>query len=487
MGTLAGQNPEQLTTLTYDAAGQLASEARPESTSTYQRDALGRLTVSTQTSALQERSTTYTWDGLTLAGQTDSIHGATSYLPDAFGRTTGQTATPANPNGSWLLADNLNSTLAMATPTGTISQVADWGTFGTFDAHTAGWDAAIGYTSQATNPATGTVAFYARNYDPTTATFTTTDSWEGLLDLPETLNNYAYVLGTPLTLTDTLGYWAWLDNAAKAVGNAASNVGNHLKENWRTYAAAAATLVVGAVVVAGAAACIAATAGICAGVVAGAATTLATGAAAGFATSAAAYAFTGDDGQGSYSWGGAAKTVAFGTLLGGATGGLGSLAGSMRSPITRGLSNLANRITAAHAPAAVGHVIPTLRTMLTRAPGAITRWVRGGPQAARPRSTVQLDVDGVPTRIPITPAGPSAPTTGRGGVQVPISPSGPLSSRVTSIRFMPSRPNSRYPIARPYMVFMNGNQPINPLTGRSLMKSDPLWHIQYGARRWGLW
>ena len=263
---------------------------------------------------MQERSTTYTWDGLTLAGQTDSIHGATSYLPDAFGRTTGQTATPANPNGSWLLADNLNSTLAMATPTGTISQVADWGTFGTFDAHTAGWDAAIGYTSQATNPATGTVAFYARNYDPTTASFTTTDSWEGLLDLPETLNNYAYVLGNPLSSVDVLGYWpSWVNSATKWVGD-------HKKE----ILGAAAGLVVAAGVIA-------------LGVATGGVGLVALGAIAGGAGGAASYAVTG---HGNYSWQGALGAVA-GGAIGGAAGGalFGGLGGGFLGSVAAGAAS----------------------------------------------------------------------------------------------------------------------------------------------------
>ena len=312
LGTLAGQNPELLTTLTYDAAGQLSTETRPESTSTYQRDALGRLTVSTQTTAVQERSTTYTWDGLTLSGQTDNIHGATSYLPDAFGRTTGQTATPANPNGSLLLADNLNSTLAMATPTGTINQVADWGTFGAFDAHTAGWDTTIGYTSQATNPATGTVSFYARNYDPTTATFTTVDQWEGLLDLPETLNNYAYVLGTPLSGIDVLGYWpSWVKSATSWAAGVSQGAVNNMRENWRTYAGFAASVVVGIGVMTLATACVAATAGLC---------LIGVGAAAGGASALTSYMFTGDDGQGTLSWSGGLKAVGFGATIGALTG-----------------------------------------------------------------------------------------------------------------------------------------------------------------------
>ena len=112
---------------------------------------------------------------------------------------------------------------------------------------------------------------------------------------------------------------------------------DHARGNWRTYASVAAAVVVGAVVVAGAAACIAATAGLCAGVVAGAATAIATGVAAGTAGSAAGYAFTGDDGQGTLSWAGLGTNLAIGAVVGGVGAG-----------VSMGLTNAANRITAAH-------------------------------------------------------------------------------------------------------------------------------------------
>lgn len=292
---------------------------------------------------MSDREITQTWDGLTLSGRTDPDHGTTAYTYDPMGTITTQTGTATTGGGTWLLGDALGSTLAQVSPGGEITQATSWDPGGQQAFHTTGWDARVGYTGEQTDAGLGLVNFYARSYDPTTAAFTTPDTWGGLLREPQTLHRYAYVLGDPLTTTtDVLGYWpSWAESAGNWIKDTASTVTKHAQDNWRTYAAVAAGVVVSSLVVAAAGACIAATAGLCGVVVAGVATTVVTAVAAGAAGSAAAYAYVGDDGQGTLSWAGFASNAAAGAVLGGVGAG-----------VSTGLTNVANRITAAHKAAA---------------------------------------------------------------------------------------------------------------------------------------
>lgn len=331
-----GEAPTSTTT-GYDAGGRVSTIDAPELDLTYSYDALGRRVSEHLVTALSDRTVTQTWDSLSISGRSDAEHGATTYAYSPMGTLTAQSGS-ATGTGSWILGDALESSIAQVGAAGSITQTTSWDAWGGQTFHTPGWDTRVGYTSEQTDAALGTVSFYARTYDPSTASFTTPDAWGGLLHQPQTLNRYAYVLGDPLTTTDVLGYWpSWAESAGNWVKDTASSVTNHVQDNWRTYASVTASVVVGAAVVAAAGACIAATAGICTGVVAGAATTYATAVAAGAAGTAAAYAYVGDDGQGSLSWGGFASN----TVAGGVVGGVGA-------GITQGIVNLSNKITAAH-------------------------------------------------------------------------------------------------------------------------------------------
>ena len=475
------------TTTSYDSAGAPLSIDAPEMDVTYSRDALGRQVSEHLVTALSDREITQTWDGLTLSGRTDPDHGTTAYTYDPMGTITTQTGTATAGGGSWLLGDALGSTLAQVSAGGAITESTSWDPWGQQAFHTTGWDTRVGYTGEQTDAGLGLVSFYARSYDPTTATFTTPDAWGGLLREPQTLHRYAYVLGDPLTTTDVLGYWpSWAEKAGNWVKDTASTATNHLKDNWRTYASVAASVVVGAVVVAGAAACIAATAGLCAGVVAGAAMTVGTGMAAGGAGAAAGYALTGDDGKGSLSWAGLGVSTALGAAGGGVLGKLGGVGAG----VTRGLTNLANRITASHSPAVSGTLTSIASRGIRRAPQALAAWARGGSQGARPRQYIRTQVGGESVRLPAAPQGVGGiPVKNGTGVRVPIQqPASPLHSSVAGVRFMPAKPNQIYPIVRPYAAYYNkAGQTISPLTGKTVKASNPWGHLQYGPKKWGMW
>ncbi|MFB9955789.1 DUF6531 domain-containing protein [Cellulomonas denverensis] len=335
----------------YGADGRLTQVLDPDRTVTFTRDGLGRTATTTTSTEFVTHAAAATWDGLTQVATSDEQFGTTTYTRDVTGslavQTSARTATAAASGGVgnndptllpggvtsgtvWELTDALGSVIAQADGD-TITQVAAYDPWGNATTATAGWDADHGYTSQVADLGLGEVWFYARTYDPGTGTFTTQDAWEGLLTAPGTLNAYTYVLADPLTTVDVLGYWpGWLDKAV-----------DWTKDNWRTVAGTAAGVAAGIAIGVGVAACVAATAGLCAGVVAGAATAIIGGAAAGAGGAAAAYAFTGDDGHGSYSWSGFGTQVGIGTVAGAVTGGVGY-------GVTSAFRSLGNRLTQAH-------------------------------------------------------------------------------------------------------------------------------------------
>lgn len=479
----APEGPPTTTTTGYDGSGRLSTVDSPELDLTYSYDALGRRVSEHLVTALSDRTATQTWDDLTVSGRSDAEHGVTSYAYNPMGTLTAQSGT-ATGTGSWILGDALDSSIAQVGAAGAITQTSSWNAWGGQSFRTTGWDTRVGYTGEQTDAALGTVSFYARTYDPTSASFTTPDAWGGLLHQPQTLNRYAYVLGDPLTTTDVLGYWpSWAESAGNWVKDTASNVTNHVQDNWRTYASVGVSVVVGAAVVTGAAACIAATAGVCAGVLAGAATTLGTSMAAGAAGAAAAYGVIGDDGRGSLSWAGFGVSTGIGTLAGGIFGKLGGTGAG----VTQGLTNLANRITAAHAPSMPRAASSIAIRSTIRAPKAALNWARGGSLGARPRQYIRTQVDGRSVRLPAATRGVTGTASkGSGGVLVPVR-SG-LHPNVTGVRFMPAKPNQYHPIPRPYTVYYNRKfQTVHPLTGRTIGNDSPWSHLQYGVRRWGIW
>lgn len=366
---LGSDEVSRVTSFTYDAAGYLAGVEGAEVSSTFVHDGLGRVVASSRSSVVQERSTTYTWGGLVLSGQDDSVHGATTYLPDGFGGVSGQSRTPAHPEGSWLLGDALGSVIGQATPDGTLEELAGWGVSGGFDPVSAGWDSVLGYTGEVSDPASGLVSFYARTLDTATGVFTSVDAWEGLPGLPETLNAYAYVTGNPLTLTDTLGYWpSWVEDAKDlALRITASTI-----IDWRQWVAGIVATAVAVGIDVLFAPCIAATAGACLPVAGGV---------SGWSAAAVNWAIAGDRGTGHYTWQGFGTETSQGLAIGASTLGLGAIPG-----VRRGFAWLANRIAQTHlaqraASAVSAKATQVWRTLTGTAPTRFQASPRSGSYA----------------------------------------------------------------------------------------------------------
>jgi RHS repeat-associated protein len=70
---------------------------------------------------------------------------------------------------------------------------------------TGGATPRLGYQSQLTDPATGTVDMTTRQYVPSLGRFTTRDSLFGESTEPMSLNQWAFAAGNPVTMTDVAG------------------------------------------------------------------------------------------------------------------------------------------------------------------------------------------------------------------------------------------------------------------------------------------
>jgi len=86
------------------------------------------------------------------------------------------------------------------------------------------------YTGQPYDSATGLYLMGARYYDPAIGRFITADSFSGDINVPLSLNRYAYVGDDPETFCDPSGH-DWLNDA-----------GNWLSNNWETVAVTVAVV-----------------------------------------------------------------------------------------------------------------------------------------------------------------------------------------------------------------------------------------------------
>jgi RHS repeat-associated protein len=146
--------------------------------------------------------------------QNTDTHGTANLIPGNTGTPSLQTGT-ASVADRWNLTDKLGSTIAQTTD-GTspsagavIGELSDYSDYGIQGYGTTGFDADPNYTAQPTN---ATHQFHARTQDPQTGTWTTQDTWRGLLSEPQTLGRYAYVTNNPATQTDYMGYYAMIDD-----------------------------------------------------------------------------------------------------------------------------------------------------------------------------------------------------------------------------------------------------------------------------------
>ncbi|MEV4598349.1 RHS repeat-associated core domain-containing protein [Amycolatopsis sp. NPDC049253] len=178
------------TTEAYDQAGHLTTFTGPAGTATYRYDGLGqRASKTTATS-----TTAFTWDGSSTPNLL--FDGTTAYLYGPDGLPIEQTG-PTGAN--WFVHNNIGSTIALLTNTGTVGATYAYSPYGT-PSHTGTATTSLQYTGQYLDSESGFLYLHARYYDPTTATFLTVDP-----DVDTTHAAYAYAGDNPVNASDPGG------------------------------------------------------------------------------------------------------------------------------------------------------------------------------------------------------------------------------------------------------------------------------------------
>ena len=221
----------QVLSQTWTPDGQIATATSPTGTRTYTTAASGEVTsvglengdtVGYTYDAQGHRTTrtvndqpdvTWSWDDATglavRTGQYDATGAlSTAWLADPTSTTGGILAATTPPGtGQWLLGDPFaNTTATTSTTTATVTGLAPLTAFGQPATPATGTmvDQPLGFAGQYTDARTGLVDMRARDYDPTTARFTTTDPLTTPVGMAY-VNGYTYAFNNPLSFTDVTG------------------------------------------------------------------------------------------------------------------------------------------------------------------------------------------------------------------------------------------------------------------------------------------
>ncbi|MDN4613517.1 RHS repeat-associated core domain-containing protein [Leifsonia sp. F6_8S_P_1B] len=186
----------------YNALGQPTQVARDGRSTEYAYDGLGRRASVTDTTKYGSVAMSTTYDGTTPLQFKDS-QGTTTLIRDAVGALAAHVS--ASGDATWDLLDGLGSTIAGASG-GSITELASYEDWGDQKFESGGWTAPEGYTGHAQDPTLGTVETFARSYDAATGSWTSPDTWRGLLWRPESLGRYQYVENSPVTYFDPDGH-----------------------------------------------------------------------------------------------------------------------------------------------------------------------------------------------------------------------------------------------------------------------------------------
>lgn len=247
--------PSGATAYTYDDQGNRTKSTGGSNTTSYAYDQSDRLATANTGSATA--TYVYNGDGLrsakTVGGTTTSFTWDAEAIPDLLSAGTtdyvyGPAGTPveqiASGSAHWYFHDQLGSTRALTDSSGTVDCTYDYSTYGAVLGHTGTTSTPMQYTGQYTDAETGLVYLRARYYDPATAQFLTVDP-----EIDNTREAYAYVVNSPLNLTDLTGLWGF--------GSIVHSVTKHWRGITQVAIVATATVAAGL--------CTAATAGVCAG------------------------------------------------------------------------------------------------------------------------------------------------------------------------------------------------------------------------------
>ncbi|MEQ1872622.1 MAG: RHS repeat-associated core domain-containing protein [Ilumatobacteraceae bacterium] len=260
----AGVAGEGLNSYTYDLAGQLTSWTDPGAVTTnYSYDLAGNRTSNGATAivfdqrnrVLSEGTKAYDWSARgTLDSITDGFD-TTDYAFDGLGRMSavegidfeydglnrivsrdavafsysglhnqptsdGTTVLSRTPDGSpyavaegattrlALLADRRGDVTATITAAGALADSIAYSPWGEPAARQGATSLTVGYQSSYTDPTSGLIDMGARWYQPSTGTFVSRDTYDGMLSAPISLNRYTYANNNPMDYFDPDGHAA---------------------------------------------------------------------------------------------------------------------------------------------------------------------------------------------------------------------------------------------------------------------------------------
>ncbi|MEV7972167.1 RHS repeat-associated core domain-containing protein [Cellulomonas sp. NPDC089187] len=198
---------------TYGADGKIASYTANGATTSYEYDGLGRAVSTATTESSGTVETSWAFDGLNPVAGSTSTGADVALVRDSLGalalQSDQQLAGTQGGSERWALVDALGSVVAQASAASgaaSINELTMYDDYGVADQATSGWGASLGYSGQMVDLSTGGIAYYQRMYDPLSGTWTAQDAWSGLLEVPGSLNGFAFLYGNPTSMIDVLGF-----------------------------------------------------------------------------------------------------------------------------------------------------------------------------------------------------------------------------------------------------------------------------------------
>lgn len=231
---LGDQTQDACDTYTYDGYDRL-TKATPitgatgcpagQTPSTYTNDGLDRQHSDTTTTA----TTTLHYDGLTnnVSEETNTTTGVNSVYQLVGAQKTALTQeTPVAPTTQYLSTDGINNVSTVTNTSGApicTNRYDPWGNLITPQSASNPCQTGTGtldnyfYQGARRDPTTGQYQFGSRTYDPTKASYLTSDTYRGAQPQadrsihadPLTQNTYTYVNGDPLNFNDPSGHDPW--------------------------------------------------------------------------------------------------------------------------------------------------------------------------------------------------------------------------------------------------------------------------------------
>lgn len=234
-------------TYTYDANGNTLTRSAGGSLVRYNYDSRDKLTQITQPDS---STVNYVYDAAGNRVRSVGPGGTTNYLvdpttkaPQVMVETDGSGHVVASytyglglisqrRNGvdSFYISDALGSTRALTDSQGVVTDRYTYDAFGQLTSRTGATVNSFLFTGEQKDEAAGMYYLRARNYDPATGRFLTSDRHQGNLQSPQTLHKYAYVENDPVNMTDPLGlYSRWQG------GKIHQEIGRYYIEQWGDY------------------------------------------------------------------------------------------------------------------------------------------------------------------------------------------------------------------------------------------------------------